>query len=250
MSVPPLIGITAGNDPLHPEHYVLRWDYVRSVELNGGVPVVLAPAGAALHPALLSRLDGLVLTGGVDVSPALYGAESHPTVTRTSAERDEFELKLVREALAADLPLLAICRGLQVLNVALGGTLAQDLPSLVGTSVSHDDRARPRTGLAHRVRIAPGTRLHALLGADEIEVNSFHHQAASALGHGLVATAFASDGVVEGVELPSARFAVGVQWHPEAFWRDGRFASLFRALVQAAEAKTIGSASGSASAVR
>jgi len=239
MSVPSLVGVTAGNDPTRPDHYVVRWDYVRSVEFAGGVPVVLAPSGAALHPALLSRLDGLVLTGGVDVSPALYGEPPHPAVTTSSAERDEFELKLVREALVLDLPLLAICRGLQVLNVALGGTLVQDIPSLVGTSVSHDDRARPRTGLAHPVRIVPGTRLHTLLGVDGVEVNSFHHQAASALGHGLVATAFAPDGVVEGIELPSARFVLGVQWHPEAFWKERRFASLFRALVRAAEARTV-----------
>jgi len=239
MSVPSLIGVTAGNDPTRPDHYIVRWDYVRSVEFAGGVPVVLAPSGAALHPALLSRLDGLVLTGGLDVSPARYGEPAHPALRTASAERDEFELKLVREALVLDLPLLAICRGLQVLNVALGGSLVQDIPSLVGPSVSHDDRARPRTGLAHRVRIVPATRLHALLGADDLAVNSFHHQAASLLGRGLLATAFASDGVVEGVELPSARFVLGVQWHPEAFWKDGRFAPLFRALVRAAEARTV-----------
>src|SRR5512143_3232478 len=132
MSVPSLIGITAGNDPAHPDHYLVRWDYIRSVEFAGGVPVVLAPSGAALHPALLTRLDGLVLTGGLDVSPAFYGEAMHPAETTASGERDEFELKLVREALALDLPLLAICRGLQVLNVALGGTLVQDLPSLLG----------------------------------------------------------------------------------------------------------------------
>ena len=239
MSVPPLIGITAGSEPAHPDYYVLRKDYVRSIELCGGLPVVLAPAGAALHPALLSKLDGLVLTGGIDVAPRLYGETPHPTVTDTSAEQDEFEVRLVHEALAHDVPVLAICRGMQLLNVALGGTLIQDLPSLVGTAVSHDDLARPRIAIAHRVVVAPGSKLHSLLGTDEVEVNSFHHQAVGALGHGLVATAFAPDGVVEGVELPSARFVVGVQWHPEAFWKEGRFASLFRALVRAAEARTV-----------
>jgi putative glutamine amidotransferase len=236
VSFPALIGLTAGNDPAHPDLYVLRWDYVRSIELNGGIPVVLAPSGAALHPALFSRLDGLVLTGGVDVEPALYGRAPHATVTRTSAERDEFELGLVRRALAADLPVLAICRGLQVLNVALGGTLVQDLPSTIGTAVSHDDKARPRTGIAHDVSILPGSRLHALLGIDEAAVNSFHHQAVAALGHGLVPAAFSADGVVEAVELPGARFVLGVQWHPEAFWREPqRFGALFRELIRAAE---------------
>lgn len=235
MSVPPLIGITSGTEPTVEGFYILRHDYVRAVELSGGVPLVLAPAGAALHPALLSKLDGLVLTGGLDVTPRLYGESPHPTVTDTSAERDEFEVKLVREALAHDLPLLAICRGMQLLNVALGGTLVQDIRAETGSSIRHDDFTRPRTDLVHPVSVRRASRLHALLGEGELDVNSFHHQAIADLAPPLVASASAPDGLVEAVELPGARFALGVQWHPEAFWREpARFGALFAALVEAA----------------
>ena len=232
MGVPPLIGITSGSEPSLPGFYILRQDYVRSVELSGGVPVVLAPAGAALHPALLSKLDGLVLTGGIDVTPRLYGEASHPKVTDTSAERDEFEVKLVGEAFAHDVPILAICRGMQLLNVALGGTLVQDIRTETGSAIRHDDFARPRTDVAHTVSVRSGSRLHALLGEGEVEVNSFHHQAVDRLATPLVATAFAPDGIVEAVECPAARFILGVQWHPEAFWHvPERFGALFSAVV-------------------
>jgi putative glutamine amidotransferase len=237
MSVPPLIGITSGSEPSFPGFYILRHDYVRSVELSGGVPLVLAPAGAALHPALLSKLDGLVLTGGIDVTPLLYGETAMPTVQDTSAERDEFEVKLLLEALAHDVPILAICRGMQLLNVALGGTLVQDIRTETGSGIHHDDFARPRTEIAHTVSIRSGSRLHALLGEDAVEVNSFHHQAVDRLATPFVATAFAPDGIVEAVEFRAERFVLGVQWHPEAWWREGRFAPLFRALVRAAEAR-------------
>lgn len=237
MSAPPLIGITAGNDPNEPGFYVVRPDYLRSVELSGGIPVVLAPSGPALHPAFLDRLDGLVVTGGVDVSPELYGEAPHATVDRVNLERDEFERKLLEEAVRRELPVLGICRGCQMLNVALGGTLVQDVPSLVGTAVAHDDRKRPREAIAHAVHLAEGTRLAGLLGAGELQVNSFHHQAVGALGEGLIATAWAEDGVIEGIELEGDLFAVGVQWHPEAFWKEPeRFGPLFRGLVDAARA--------------
>jgi putative glutamine amidotransferase len=236
MSVPPLIGITSGSEPSFPGFYILRHDYVRSVELSGGIPLVLTPAGAALHPALLSKLDGLLLTGGIDVTPLLYGETAKPTVTDTSPERDEFEVKLVREAFAHDVPILAICRGMQLLNVAFGGTLVQDIRTERGSAIRHDDFARPRTEIAHPVSIRSGSRLHSLLGEDDVEVNSFHHQAVDRLATPLVASAFAPDGLVEAVEFRDERFVLGVQWHPEAWWRDGRFASLFRALVHAAEA--------------
>jgi len=231
---PPLIGIAAGNDPKNPELFVLRWDYVRSVEFAGGVPVILAPSGPALHPSLLGRLDGLILTGGVDISPELYGAPAHPTVTRTSPARDEFELALLADALERDLPVLGICRGSQMLNVALGGTLIQDIPSAVPEHASHDDPERPRAAIAHRVRVDAGSRLASILGRTDLEVNSFHHQAVDRLGRGLVVTARAEDGVIEGIELPSARFVVGVQWHPEAFVKSPEvFGALFSALVAA-----------------
>ncbi len=238
---PPLIGITAGNDPKGQDLYVVRWSYLRSVELAGGVPVVLAPSGPALHPALVDRLGGLILTGGVDVQPQLYGAVPHETVDRTSPERDEFEIKLVHEVLRRELPVLGICRGMQVLNVALGGTLVQDIPAFVG-STYHDDPERPRDGIAHKVDVRPGSILSGLVGAGQVEVNSFHHQCLDRLAPGLEVTARSEDGVVEGVELQGRPFVVGVQWHPEAFWREpARFVRLFGGLVGAAVGEPVGS---------
>ncbi len=238
MSRPPLIGITAGNDPHMPEHYVLRWDYVYSVSEVGGVPVILAPGKAAEHPSYLESFDGLVLSGGSDISPERYGQEPHETLRSPSAERDEFELGLAQRAIASGVPVLAICRGLQVLNVALGGTLIQDLPSRIGEAIVHDDLERPRHQLAHEVSLDPGTRLLRLLGRSRLAVNSFHHQSVDRLGDGLTVTARADDGVVEAVEMRGPDFVLGVQWHPECFWREGPpFLSLFGALVAQARAR-------------
>lgn len=237
MAYPPLIGITAGNDPDNPSFYVLRWDYVRSVDAAGGLPVVLTPGGATKHPGLLDRLNGIVLSGGCDINPSFYGMGFHPTLSRTSVERDGFEIELVREAIARDLPVLGICRGSQIINVALGGTLIQDIPSRFGRSIIHNDSAKPRHTLMHPVTIDPESRLASLLRATELPVNSFHHQSIDQLGEGLVIAARSPDGVVEGIERPGSGFVIGVQWHPEAFWANGEhFAPLFQALVMHASA--------------
>lgn len=230
----PLIGITIGYSTHNREFFTLRDDYVRAVERAGGLPVVLAPGRPEDAGDLLSRLDGLLLTGGPDVDPGLYGEEPHETVTRVIPERDAFEIGLCQEALRRDRPLLAICRGHQVLNVATGGTLIQDIPSQVSGARDHDpDRERWET--AHEVRILPRTRLREILGAETIDVNSFHHQAVRELGQGLVVSASSTaDQVIEGIEAPGRRLALGVQWHPEAFWdRPEDFQSLFEALVKA-----------------
>lgn len=231
----PAVGVTIAYDGRREAFFHLRKDYVRSVEQEGGLPLVLAPGRAGDAKELLKRLDALVLTGGDDVDPAFYGEQPHTSVRGLVHERDEFELALVREALERDLPLLAICRGHQVLNVAVGGTLIQDIPSQVAGAVAHDPEGE-RWALAHSVRIEPGTRLHGILGRDEVQVNSFHHQAVKEIGRGLVVSARSpEDGVVEGIELPDRRFALGVQWHPESFWgRPEGFRPLFRALVEAA----------------
>ena len=185
--------------------------------------------------ALLDRLDGLVVSGGVDIAPGLYGAETHPAVSAVNPERDRFETAILRGALARDLPVLGICRGIQLLNVVRGGTLIQDIPTETGSEVAHDPPGRARDEVAHGVEIEGGTLLADLLGAGRAEVNSFHHQAVSRLGDGLVVSARSADGLVEGVELAGARFTVAVQWHPESFWRDfERFGPLFEGLVRAA----------------
>jgi putative glutamine amidotransferase len=209
-------------------------DYVESVKLAGGDPVVLDaggdPAGA------LDRLDALLLTGGLDVDPALYGETAHAT-TEVDAARDRFEIPLSREAVARDLPVFAICRGVQVLNVAAGGTLIQDIPSTVTTDLTHSIDI-PKDHAAHNVRVTPGTRLAASLGTaiplETCAVNSRHHQAVDRVAPSFVVSAVSSDGVVEAIERPASAFCVGVQWHPENFWRTGEFGELFGAFVKAA----------------
>jgi putative glutamine amidotransferase len=231
----PRIGITIGYDGSRDGVFQLRQDYVRSVEQAQALPLVLAPGRAEDASALLDTLDGLMLSGGADVDPALYGESSHAKVTRVIAERDAFEIALCRAALERDLPVLAICRGQQMLNVAGGGTLVQDIPSQLPDALDHDpeqERWRP----AHDVTVEAGSRLRAILGCERTAVNSFHHQAVKDLGRELVVSARCpDDGVVEGIEAPTRRFVVGVQWHPESFWREPqRFGSLFRAFVEAA----------------
>ena len=210
-------------------------DYVVSVERAGGRVRLLEVSQSPR--SLLDQIDGLLLTGGGDIDPVLYGEARHDTVSDAEPGRDEFELDLARRAMDGDVPLLAICRGLQVLNVAAGGTLVQDIPTAVAGHVPHAVKT-PKDAIAHDVRVTPGSRLASALGpataGDACRVNSRHHQSAARLGRSLVASAVAADGVVEGIELASAPFCLGVQWHPENFWRTGEFASLFAAFVAAA----------------
>jgi putative glutamine amidotransferase len=229
----PAVGITIGYDQRRAGIHELRQEYVRSVEDAGGLPFVLAPGKPGDAAAFLDRLDALLLSGGSDLDPELYGRPRHPKLGKVIRERDDFDLALCREALRRDLPVLAICRGHQVLNVATGGTLVQDLPSEIG-SMEHD-RRRQRWETAHEVRILPGTRLREILGRETVSVNSFHHQAVDDLGKGVVVSArSAQDDVVEGIEMPGHRFMVGVQWHPESFWgRPAGFGPLFEALTAA-----------------
>ena len=232
------IGVTIGNSR-EAEIFALRDDYVRAVETAGGLPLVLAPGdpkdAAALAAAYLDRVGALVLSGGADVDPALYGEERHETVTSVFPERDVFELALVKDALQRDMPVLAICRGHQLLNVAAGGTLFQDIASQVDAAAVHDPD-QERWERCHEVAVLPGTRLARILGSERVAVNSFHHQAVKDLGRGLVLSARGcDDGVVEGMEMPDRRFVIGVQWHPESFWdRPAGFQPLFEALVDAA----------------
>ncbi len=226
----PRIGISV-EVPRRAGFFELRDDYVRSVEQAGGLPLLLAPGRPEDAPELLACVDGLLLTGGCDVDPELYGAAAHPRLGRVSRERDLFELALCRQAMSADLPLLAICRGHQVLNVAAGGTLVQDLPSDLTGVLDHDPDVE-RWHPAHEVVVEPGSRLHGVLGEERIRVNSFHHQAVGRLGEGLLVSARATDSVVEGIEMPGRRLVLGVQCHPESYWdQGGLFRTLFDALI-------------------
>jgi putative glutamine amidotransferase len=224
---PPVIGVTRCSR---------LDDYVASVERSGARARVLEVSESPR--ALVELLDGVLLTGGGDVDPVLYGEDRHPSVEDAEPGRDEFEIDLARRALAADVPLLAICRGAQVLNVAAGGTLVQDIPSAVATDLVHSLK-EPKDCVAHPVRITHGSRLHTALGASvdaacTCRVNSRHHQSVGRVGRDLVVSAVAEDGVVEAIESPTAAFCVGVQWHPENFWKTGEFKPLFDAFVEAA----------------
>jgi len=235
--VTPLIGVTTSvTVDKSPERVYVNAAYLQAVEQAGGVPVLLPPSlGVSSRDLLVAQLHGLMLTGGGDVDPRLFGEARHPTVVEVSADRDTLELELTRRALDQGVPLLAICRGIQVLNVALGGTLYQDIPSDPGSPIAHSQAGR-RDHPTHAVRVQDGSRLAAILGAPEINVNSFHHQAIKRLGLGLTAVARAPDGIVEGVEgADRERFVVGVQWHPEDLVEhDASARGLFAALVAAA----------------
>jgi putative glutamine amidotransferase len=212
-------------------------DYVESVRQAGGDPVVLRNSDDP--DEVLRRVDGVLLTGGLDVDPALYNQPKHETTT-PAPERDAFEVPLSRAALAGDVPVFAICRGVQVLNVAAGGTLVQDIPSQSDTTIEHTIE-NPKHAPAHDVRLTPGTRLAAALGGtaalETCTVNSRHHQAVGAVAPSFVVSAVSPDGIVEAIERPEAAFCVGVQWHPENYWRTGEFTPLFKAFVAAAAAR-------------
>jgi len=201
--------------------------YVDMVSRAGGVPVLVPPVHNVAE--VLQRLDGLVLSGGGDIDPALYGATRDPATGPANPGRDLAELELCRGALGSGMPLLGICRGLQILNVAVGGTLHQHLPDVVGT----DMHSPEQSGYGrHDVSVAPGTQLAKIVGGTEVAVPTHHHQAIDKLARGLVATAWTSDGIIEAVEFESGdRPAIAVQWHPEA----GDDISLFDALVSSCQ---------------
>lgn len=194
--------------------YALRENYCSAVARAGGLPILL-PHEPEQAAAYLDRIDGLVVTGGnFDVDPGLFGAASrHPTV-KTKDRRTAFEVRVTTGALERDMPVLGICGGQQLLNVVLGGTLIQHIPDEVDAALAHE-QPNPRTEPGHSVRVAAGTLLHRICEADELAVNSAHHQAAKAVGEGIRVNAVAPDGVIEGIEDPGRRFCLGVQWHPE-----------------------------------
>jgi len=212
-------------------------DYLESVRRAGGEPIEVV-VGDESPEQILSRVDGLMLTGGGDVDPTLYGEKPHDTFEAAETGRDQFEIALAKAAIKQGIPLLAICRGMQVLNVAMGGTLYQDIPSQV-TGALHHSVPQPRAASAHEVWISKGSVLSALLkdhmeDGETCHVNSRHHQSVKEVASGFEVTATSPDGVIEAMEKPGASYCVAVQWHPENFWRTGEFRELFEGLVQAA----------------
>jgi len=217
MARKPIIGITSYAQPA-------RWgawdlpaalvplDYVDAVDRAGGRPLLVPPTEDGIEDTL-DVLDGIVFSGGADIGPAHYGADAHPETDEPQTRRDRAELTLLQAALERDIPTLAICRGFQIMNVARGGDLVQHLPDAVG-----DEKHRETRGVfsEHPVEVKEGTRLAEAIGASPPHVKSSHHQGVGRIGDGLVETAWAGDGTLEGLEDPSRRFAVGVLWHPEA----------------------------------
>ncbi|MEA2405674.1 MAG: putative glutamine amidotransferase [Thermoleophilaceae bacterium] len=242
----PLIGVTT-SEVRTPDHVqpafqsepqrremALGMKYLIAIESAGGLPVVMPPLPLEDVDQLLDRLCGIVLSGGPDIDPGTYGGRYHPELGPTEPELDQFELALIHGAEARDMPVLAICRGAQMLNVAHGGTLYQHLPESPGGDIRHRQGKAGDPGAAHDVKIVPNSRLARVIGSETAHVNSFHHQAAEQLGRGLVATAWSADGVVEGIEAPGRTFVVGVQWHAEGLVERPEQAALFEAFVQAA----------------
>jgi putative glutamine amidotransferase len=235
----PIIGLTLDHEPeggwSQFPWYAIRENYCAAVRRAGGLPILL-PHEPDLAAAYLDAIDGLVVTGGgFDVDPALFGAATrHPSI-KTKDRRTAFELAATRGALARDMPVLGICGGQQLLNVALGGTLIQHIPDEVSDCLPHR-QPNPRSEPGHMVRILAGTLLRRIAGVDSLAVNSAHHQAVKEAGPGLVVNAVADDGVVEGIEDPRRHFCLGLQWHPEFELNDGD-RNVFRAFVAAASVR-------------
>lgn len=235
---PPVVGLCCAqfqSEPNQLPRIGQNETYVHALIRAGAAPSLIPPL---TDPSLLHRvyeeLDGLLLPGGVDVDPRHYNEPRHERCGPLCPEQDEAELNLARWAVADQVPLLAICRGIQVLNVALGGSLYQDIETQVPGAEKHDRYPdQPRDHLSHLVTVTPGTRLARILGASSLPVNSMHHQALKGVAAGLVVTARASDGIIEAVEVREHPFAVAVQWHPEELIDDSRHAlRLFEVFVQ------------------
>lgn len=237
----PVIGLTLdseedGGYSAYP-WYALRENYCAAVVAAGGVPVLL-PHAVEQVAAYRAMIDGLIVTGGAfDVDPAYFGAKARHDSVTTKERRTAFEWAITKAALATDMPVLGICGGQQLLNVALGGTLVQHIPDAFPDALRHE-QPNPRHEPGHHVRVERDTLLHRICAVDELAVNSAHHQAVERVGAGVVVNAVAPDGVVEGIEAPAHPFCLGVQWHPEYHVSDADGA-IFRAFVTSAE-RTVG----------
>ena len=214
-------------------------DYKQALQHAGGEVRIVELGMDAAHA--LEGTDGLLLTGGDDMAPSRYGEPPHPTVVEVAPERDDFEIALIAEARRIGMPIFAICRGVQVLNVACGGTLVQDIPSQIGNALNHAFKVPPHASFeyAHDIWMENDSLLARLMqerlnGSDSLAVNSRHRQAIKELAPGFRVVATAPDGIIEAIEDPKVPFCLGVQWHPENFWRTGEFRPLFEGFLEAA----------------
>ena len=244
-SLLPIIGIPCASYDVRPVPYPLihgnNDTYIHAVEQTGGVPFLI-PLLRNEHAlrAAFEQLDGLLLAGGVDVDPARYGEAPHPNLGSVNAEQDRVEFLLTEWARAAQMPIFAICRGLQVLNVAYGGTLYQDLPSQYDTKHNHSESVirKQRDHQSHRLDITPTSKLGQYMGVESLPINTLHHQAIKDLAPGLRAVGWAEDGIIEAIESPNEPWVIGVQCHPEELVKgvDGRWGGVFAGFVHAASA--------------
>jgi putative glutamine amidotransferase len=234
------VSVTPQGEPPQLE-MALGLKYLRALEGAGAIPVVVPPLAVDLVDGLLDRFDAVCLSGGPDLDPEAYGERRHAATGPVEAGLDEFELALARAADARRMPILAICRGMQALNVARGGSLHQHLPDVNGTAINHR-QTDPGTHLTHWVSLDSSTRLSGLLGRRRLKVNSFHHQGVARLGEGLVVTGRARDGTVESIEAVDRDFALGVQWHAECLVDRPEQAALFDAFVSSARGLRAGAA--------
>lgn len=234
IGVPCLAGI--GGKSNGPIYYNNR-SYIHAVERAGGVPVLI-PVLDNLSglDTLLPRLDGLLLSGGIDIDPRYYHEEPHPLLGETNPHLDELELTLTKWALQHDLPMMGICRGMQLINVALGGTLYQDLNAEYSGCLRHANWDLARNKVVHQMSIKPGSIMEKVLATSELGVNSLHHQAVKKLGKGIVLSGFSEDGLPEALEVPSQRFVLAVQCHPEELYSDDpSWARYFEAFIDVCE---------------
>jgi putative glutamine amidotransferase len=213
--------------------------YVHAVESAGGLPILIPMINdLTILTALLSRMDGLLLPGGIDLHPSRYGEEVHPLTEEADLELDEFEIRLASLAFQQDIPVLGICRGMQLINVVLGGSLYQDIDDQYPDSIGHTHRNLPRTHIAHRITVDPGSRMETILGTREMMVNSLHHQAIKDPGKGVCITGRAPDGMAELLEVSGYRFVMAAQSHPEEIYVvEPAFKRLFSAFVQASSSR-------------
>jgi putative glutamine amidotransferase len=245
----PLIGLTTSEVRTADEHkptpegdpprkdIALGFKYFEAIERAGGVPVILPPLGPASVDPLLARLDAVCIAGGPDIDPRTYGGPDHPELGPTEPELDRFEMAVTWAARSRCMPILAICRGAQMLNVALGGSLHMHLPDDAGDRVQHRRPGSEGPSASHDVRVEPDSNLGAVVGETRLRVNSYHHQAVRKLGRGLRAVAHADDGVIEAIELAGPDFVIGVQWHAEAM-EGTPHGALFESFVAAAARRT------------
>jgi len=235
-----IVGVSAAYDWTR-NTYSISEAYIKSIEIAGGTPIIIPPTYNMSIEEILDRIDAVILSGGPDIDPYLYGEIPIPKMGQINPLRDKFEIELARKTVEKGKPLLAICRGIQVLNVAFNGTLYQDINTQIPNSIRHAWHTTTGTEVppnypTHTVKLKRDSKIYRIFNKEVLRVNSFHHQAVKDVAKGFEATAWADDGVIEAIEYIGDKFVIGVQWHPEWMW-DSEMIKIFKALIEAAKTK-------------